>query len=239
MMGGGIRIALGLALFLGACQSSPPPSPEASVDEGPLAARALEAGEYERAAGLYRRALVKTPDRLSLHYGLGVAASHLDLKPEAIREFRWVLERGEAGKVEVENARGWLVRVGALARGASKMVPRAAPTPAAVDDRQDSATATFEGRAVSIDASHQAPMKRIQLFLIEQPSRVNYYRLRTDEDGHFYFPKVAPGVYKLSDRVVGSPRWRLRVEIKPGQTAFLDLGPGNSTKVRDDFPGQP
>ena len=77
------------------------------------------------------------------------------------------------------------------------------------------------------------------LFLIEQPSRVNYYRLRTDEDGRFNFSKVAPGVYKLSDRVVGQPRWRLRVEVKPGEAAFLDLDPGNSTKAPDDFPPPP
>ena len=82
-------------------------------------------------------------------------------------------------------------------------------------------------------------MKRMQVFLIEQPNRVNYYLLRTDEDGRFHFKSVAPGVYKLSDRVVGPPKWRLRVEVKPGQVVFLDLGPGNSTKVRDDFSGQP
>ena len=235
----GILIVAGLALLLAACHSSPPPASRASVDEALLAAQALEAGDYDRAAGLYRQALVKGPDSLGLHYGLGVATSHLDLRPEAIREFRWVIERGEAGKIEVENARDWLVRVGALAPRSAKTPLPAAHPPTVAEERANSATATLEGRAVSADGPQQEPVRRMTLFLIEQPGRVNYYRLRTDEDGRFRFPEVAPGLYKLSDRLVGQPKWRLRLEIKPGQTAFLDLGPGNSTKVRDDFPGEP
>jgi len=50
---------------------------------------------------------------------------------------------------------------------------------------------------------------------------------------------VPPGTYKISDRMSGPPTWRLRVEAKPGQLVLLDLGPGNSTRVRDDYPGQP
>jgi len=198
----GIRIVVGLALLLGACQTSPPPSPQASVDEALPAARALEAGDYDRAAGLYRRALAKTPDRLTLHYGLGVATSHLDLKPEAIREFRWVLERGEAGKVELENAHDWLVRVGALPPRASKTASPTNPLPSSGgEERANSATASLEGRAVAGGASQRQPMKRMQLFLIEEPIRLTYYHLRTDEEGRFRFPKVAPGVYKVTDRV--------------------------------------
>jgi hypothetical protein len=68
---------------------------------------------------------------------------------------------------------------------------------------------------------------------------VHRYHLRTDEDGRYRFANVAPGIYKLSDRITGPPTWRLRVEAKPGQVVFLDLSADNSTKVRDDFSGQP
>jgi hypothetical protein len=40
----------------------------------------------------------------------------------------------------------------------------------------------------------------------------------------------------LTNRVAGQPIWRLRVELKPGEEKQLDLDPGNSIAVRDDFP---
>lgn len=223
-----------LALLVGGCYTSPAPAPRADVDEARLAAGALDTGDYARAADLYRRAVAKAPDSLPLHYGLAVAASHLDLKPEAIREFRWVLDRGKAGEIEVENARNWLVKVGAL-----RLSREEAAAPSRTSEPTESARASVEGRAVSIAGSSPEPLKRAQIFLVEQPGRARQYRLRTDEEGRFRFPDVAPGVYKLSDRIVGPPQWRLRVEATPGQAIVLNLGPDNSTKVRDDFPGQP
>jgi len=81
------------------------------------------------------------------------------------------------------------------------------------------------------------PVQRMQLILMEYPSRVQYHRVRTDEQGRFRFANVVPGTYKLTDRAAGTPQWRLRVELKPGQDVTLDLGPGNTTRMRDDFPG--
>jgi tetratricopeptide (TPR) repeat protein len=229
-----IFVLAALALLSTGCNTPPVPAPRAQADEARLAADALDAGDYARAAELYRRDVARAPDSLPLHYGLAVAASRLDLTPEAIREFRWVLERGEAGKVEVDNARKWLVKVGALAP------PASGPAALSTTNKQaeaDSANASVEGRVVAVGGQDLGPMKRLQVFLIEQPSRVHYYRLRTDEDGRYRFPIVAPGIYKLSDRIAGLPTWRLRVEAKPGEVVHLDLGPNNSTKVRDDFPG--
>jgi len=230
----GVFALTSLALLVGGCYSSPQPAPRAA-DEARLAAEAMDGGDYAKAADLYRRAVAKSSDSVSLHYGLAVAASRLDLKPEAIREFRWVLERGEVGTAEVDNARRWLVKAGALA-------PTSSPVPlpeSPANEATSSASASVEGRATSTGAADRGPMKRLQIFLIEQPGRVHHYRLRTDEDGRFRFANVAPGIYKLSDRISGPPTWRLRVEAQPGQIVFLDLGAGNSTKVRDDFPDHP
>ena len=96
-------LAMALALMGGGCYSAPAPAPRSQAGEVDLAAEALEAGDYTRAAELYRRALTTTPESLTVHYGLAVALSHLDQKPEAIREFRWVLARGETGT----GAHGW------------------------------------------------------------------------------------------------------------------------------------
>ena len=40
----------------------------------------------------------------------------------------------------------------------------------------------------------------------------------------------------LTDDNVGTPKWRLKVEIKLGEDPALDLGPDNSINTRDDFP---
>jgi tetratricopeptide (TPR) repeat protein len=221
-----------LALLLGACQSPPAPPPKAA-DAATLAAQALERGEYEKAAGLYRRALQSRPESLPLHYGLAVAASFLNLREEAIREFKWVLEHGASGTNEVEAARRWLISVGAL--------PRPAVTAARESDEKPGA-AVLEGRAVFAETGKEAkPMKRLQLFLVGQPNsptKEERYNLRTDEQGHFKFSNVMAGPYKLTNRVAGQPIWRLRVELKASQDTFLELNPANSVNARDDFPEQ-
>ena len=126
------------------------------------------------------------------------------------------------------------LEVGALAAPTATL-----PTTTATDEPTAASSASVEGRVVPVGGPQEGPAKRLQLFLVEQPSRVHHYPVRTDEEGRYRFPRVAPGVYKLSDRISGPPTWRLRVEAKPGQVVFLDLGPDNSTKSRDDFPGHP
>jgi tetratricopeptide (TPR) repeat protein len=234
---GGIALRHGLGALamlswsLAGCSAPPETGRIAREEDARLADAALMAGDYARAAPLYRRALTKAPDELALHYGLAVAASHLDQKAEAIREFSWVLEHSEPSRPEADNARRWLTSVGALPRGAKLHSP-----PGATGEPSAAATARVEGRVAPPDARQAGPVKRMQLFLIEQPSRVHHYPVRTDEDGRFRFPTVAPGTYKLSDRMTGPPTWRLRVEAKLGQVVFVELGPDNTTKSRDDFP---
>jgi hypothetical protein len=229
---------VGLSFVLTACQAAPPPPRPAEKDPGVLAAEALEKGDYARAADLYRSALAAEPESLPFHYGLGVAASFLDRRAEAVREFIWVLERGEADSAEVKTAHRWLLRVGALPRLSAIT---AAPEDGREQEQQPTerkpAYATLQGRVVfGATPMDVAPLERQQLFLYDHPKRVVYFRIRTDEDGRFRFANVPPGIYKLTDRASGPARWRLRIEIKPAQELTLELNPGNSTRVRDDFP---
>jgi tetratricopeptide (TPR) repeat protein len=224
-----------LVFAVAACQAAPPPPRPSAKDPGILAAEALEKGDYARAADLYRNALAAAPESLPLHYGLGVSASHLERREEAIREFRWVLERGQPTSDEVRAARRWLQTVGALPRTAT--VASAAAPEEPQEPAQKPATASVRGRATfGENPGDVVAMERMQLFLYDHPNRVTYFRIRTDEQGRFQFTNVPPGIYKLTDRAAGPPRWRLRVEIKPGQDVTLDLNPGNSTRVHDDFP---
>ena len=223
------------AAGLVACQGAPPPPRPAVKDPGALAAAALEKGDHATAAALYRTALAAEPERLAFHYGLGVAASYLDRKTEAVREFTWVLERGEAGSSEVKAARRWLLSAGVLPRSSAFE----ADSPAREESRsteQKPAHASVQGRLLSGETPSGAAPDRTPLFLHDYPNRLIYRRVRTDENGNFRFADLPPGIYKLTDRAAGMPRWRLRVELKAGQDLNLDLGPGNSTRVRDDFP---
>jgi hypothetical protein len=232
---------IAVAVALAACQGAPAPRP-AEKGAGALAAEALQQGDYARAADLYRTAVDDEPGSLPLHYGLGVATSYLDRRAETVRQFSWVLEHGEPGSSEVQAARSWLLSVGALPRpafsSASDEEAKAEETKEeAKPAEQQPHPASVQGRVLYGEGgAAPAPMKMMRLFLSDYPSRVKRYRVLTDEEGRFRFTDVPPGTYKLTDRVAGPPRWRLRAELKPGQDLSLDLDPGNSTAVRDDFP---
>ena len=225
-----------LLALLAACQSPSRPA-QLSAAEGPatLAARALAAGRYADAAELYGRALADTPGDVSVHYGLGAASSYLDRRDVAVREFTWVVRYGPPGAAEVDAARQWLTRAGALPPVLS---PLSAENQS--DQKRQAGNASLEGRAVFAEAGQEPkPMSRLQLFLVGQPdspTKEERYNLRTNEDGSFKFPNVIPGPYKLIDRVAGQPSWRLRVELKPSETKILELTPANSLAMQDDFP---
>lgn len=225
--------AAGLALLLAACQA-PPPSPPRAADPDPAvlaAGQAMERGDYARAAELYRQLVATHPDSVPLHYGLAVAASYMDRREEAAREFRWVLERGAPDSAEVEAAQRWLVRVGAFRQSAGV---------GEGEEERQPGTAGLEGRAVYAEGGRSPePMRRLQLFLVGQPdspTQDERHVLRTDEDGGFRLTNLVPGPYMLTNRRAGQPIWRLRVDLQPGQDLILDLTPANSVAIRDDFP---
>jgi tetratricopeptide (TPR) repeat protein len=234
MIRGALRpVSLALGLVLAACNSSQPAAPpKAQATDATSAAEALQAGDYQRAAELYRRALAAEPGSVGLHYGLGVAVSYLQLKDETAREFRWVLDQAPPASEEAGVARAWLENAGLL--------PRPSALPPAVAEQLGDEKASLEGHAAfSEGGTTPEPMRRLQLFLMGQPgspTKDEYHRLRTDEDGRFRFPKVLAGSYQLTNRIAGQPIWRLRVELKPGESKQLELTPANSTTTRDDFP---
>jgi tetratricopeptide (TPR) repeat protein len=225
---------LGLLVLAGpACQSQTP-TPPAHVEADPAAraGAALDAGRYPEAAGLFREALARTPESVALRYGLAVALSYTD-RGAAIREFQWVMANALPGSQELVESQAWLARAGAL-----PSVPAASSRSAEPERRPGNAV--LAGRALFAEAGAKPePMRRLQLFLQGQPdspTKEERYVLRTDEDGSFKFPNVPPGSYMLTNRLAGQPIWRLRVELKPADEKQLELNPGNSVAVRDDFP---
>jgi hypothetical protein len=62
------------------------------------------------------------------------------------------------------------------------------------------------------------------------------YTLRTNANGEYVFDRILGGEYELTDGLALGSHWRLRVQINEGDDVTLDLTPGNSRDVRDDFP---
>jgi len=239
--GAGLALGLLAVVVLTACQG--PPAAPRTEDLLSQAAVALDRGEYAKAADLYGRAIATNASSVPAHYGLGVTHSHLNRLDDTAREFEWVVGNGSPGSTEVENARRWLA-----ARGGPGTQAGGAPTQAAgeeaarADQERQPGYAVVEGRALVADGSRDRPASRHQLMLIGQPKSATspYYRIRSDETGNFRFPNVAPGAYMLTDSIGDKSKalWRLRVEVPASQEVRLDLSPGNSTRVRDDFPNQ-
>jgi tetratricopeptide (TPR) repeat protein len=219
---------LALALVLG-CAGPPPSAPSAPRNLVADAMLAFDQGEWARAADLLRLALAQDPGDAALHYYSAIAATRLDRRDDAIREFSWILANVAPDLPEAVEARQWLIGAGVLARPAETVpdAPRA-ETPS------DSG---LQGRVVWAGERSTA---RVQLFLKGAPKSPNgelQWVLRTDEDGRFEFKRIPPGTYMLTDKVAGERTWRLRVRLEPGEVTSLDLSESNSARVRDDFPG--
>ena len=226
------RLALfGIAVLTAAgCQQRSVPStpPTAEISHAAEGHAAFDRRDWATAATHYRLALQKTPDDLTLHYRLAIAASWLDLRDEATTQFEWVVANAMSSSEEARVARDWLA---ARNRGANVT----ASTAPSNDERVGNSG--VHGRVVGDNGE---PLKRIQLNLYAlnddgKPKGMSF-RIRSDRDGNYAFKNIPAGTYKFTDNNVGTPRWRLKVELRRGEDPVIDLGPQNSLKARDDFP---
>ncbi len=221
------QAAIGLALVLGACQRAPEVPPPV-VNHAAEARKAIAAQQWAVAADHLRAGLQQDPKSLFLHHNLAICATWLDLKDEAIREFEWVIAHAPADSEEAKTARRW------LAANRDRRPTQAVPEVAAVDP-----TVGNGGVHGAVTwGQPPTPQVRLQLFLRGLRGTATkdlQYMLRSDREGRYGFKNVVPGPYMLTDAVAGSPKWRLRVEAKPGEDLALDLTPENAASVRDDF----
>jgi hypothetical protein len=206
----------------------------AEVDHAAEGHKAFERQEWSVAASHYRVALQKTPNDLLLHYRLAICASWQDMRDEATTEFEWVVAHTASSSEEHRVAADWLA-------GARQSLARAGTTSATADVQDERAgDSGVHGRIVWDEGQGAEPLKRFQVHLYAQSPdgtpRGMSFHVRTDRDGNYKFEKIPAGIYKMTDNNVGAPKWRLKVEIRPGEDALIDLGPENSVKARDDFP---
>ena len=109
---------LGLTLVLGCASPPPTDRPSAKRNLPAEAMLAFDERDWSRAADLLRLALAQDPGDAGLHYYSAVAATHLDRRDDAIREFRWILANVAPDLPEAVDARRWLIEAGVLARPA-------------------------------------------------------------------------------------------------------------------------
>jgi hypothetical protein len=231
-----------LALALAACQGGPTeprPASEAQADTAARARQAIARRDWNAAAPLLREAVGARPADVSLHYDLAVAASYLDLRDEAIREFRWVVANAQRDSQEYKAAKSWLAEAdgGGTRSTAAPSAPSADTSTTLHVERVGDAG--LYGRVTwSTEPGGPASTKRMQIHLTGLPgtsAKEQRYTVRTDDEGRYQFKKIVAGPYKLSDRVAGQPVWRLKVQVEAGRESAFDLHPGNSVTTRDDF----
>jgi hypothetical protein len=203
---------------------------------------AVARGDWAAAAPLLREALATDTQDVSLHYSLGVSGTHLDNHDEAVREFTWVVRNASPESAEHKGARAW------LAETKTSDVPAAAPVASETTSAPSreilhvdrTGDAGLYGQVTwSADPGGPASTKRLQIHLTGVPgtsSKEQRYTVRTDDEGRYEFKQIVAGPYKVTDRIAGTPTWRLRVEVQPGRDTAFDLSPANSVTVRDDFP---
>jgi hypothetical protein len=152
-----------------------------------------------------------------------------------MREFEWVVAHAAMASDEARVAREWLD--GARRRRVARAA--AADTEAAVKDER-AGDSGVHGRVVWDEGQGTQPLKRFQVHLYglaeDGTSRRMSFHVRSDREGNYKFEKIPAGTYKMTDDNVGTPKWRLKVVLRPGEDALIELSPDNSVKIRDDFP---
>ena len=136
---------LALALVLG-CAGPPPSAPSAPRNLVADAMLAFDQGEWARAADLLRLALAQDPGDAALHYYSAIAATRLDRRDDAIREFSWILANVAPDLPEAVEARQWLIGAGVLARPAETV--RRCPPRRDAQRQRPAGTGRVGGRAV-------------------------------------------------------------------------------------------
>jgi hypothetical protein len=214
----------------------PPPTTSTEVDHVVEGNKAFDRQDWSAAATHYRIAIQERPPEVFLHFRLAIATSWLDIRDEATHEFEWVVANAAPTSEEARVAREWLD--GARKRATARAGAVGSDGEPVKDERVGDSG--LHGRVVWDEGRGMQPLKRLQLHVYaineDGSSKRNSFQVRTDFEGNYRFRNLPAGLYKLTDDNVGTPKWRLRIEIKPGEDTALDLGPDNSINTRDDFP---
>jgi tetratricopeptide (TPR) repeat protein len=231
------------ALLLAACQQPPADHPVTSAvspvtqlqaEGAALMARGDHAGAVEK----FRQAIDLEPNRVPLHFALGTAYSFLDRRPEGIAQFRWVMAHADAESTEHQEARRWLLRVGALvdaptvARGADASASEAARK---VDPAAQGSVAG-ETRWPGVTPAEAPIPIRISLAGNDDATKHVGQRRNISLGERFEFKDVPEGLYRLvgifDDKII----WEQSVTVKGGKQTDIALDQSASAVPPATFP---
>jgi len=217
-------LLLAAVLALAACLQAPVPSAPVEAATSPTDRLKAEgdvlvaAGKYLEAIEKYREAAVLDGAAVGPRFGLGTAYSFLDKRPEAIAQFRWVLDRADPGSTEYQEARRWLLRVGALADSATVAdANRPEPT------RADPSLGHLIGKTQWPEITPQRRLISGNLALTgDEPVTQDVKRTRAFRLGDVY-EDVPPGRYRVIATIDGATVWDEKVTVEAGKDTALDL----------------
>ena len=238
------------ALLLGCQQAPAPPGDRVASAPGappPISAAArlkaegdtlMSAGDHRAATHKYLQAVALEPGEASLRFALGAAYTFVHRRPEAVEQFRLVIERGDPGSDEYREARRWLAGAGV------PITPEPARSPVVAEP--EAASPLIGGRLVGraewpgIDPKIRAVSGELFIAGIdgatESVKRSRPLRL----GGSYHFYDIPPGQYRLVARMASYPEdvtlWDQKVTVADGTPTELVLTPATARLSPDQFP---
>jgi hypothetical protein len=184
--------------------------------------------DYGNAVEKYRQSIDLEPAAIPPRFALGTAYSFLDRRPEAIVQFRWVVDRADATSTEYQEAHRWLTRVGAL------VAPPAAAVESTSQDQKRAVDPATVGRLVGkTEWPDVTPRKKLitgNLSLIgDEPVTQDVKRSRAFRLGDAYdFKDVPPGRYRVVAVIEETKVWDEKVTVEAGKDTSLTLSQSTS-----------
>ena len=184
--------------------------------------------DYGNAVEKYRQAIDLEPAAVPPRFALGTAYSFLEKRPEAIVQFRWVVDHADMASTEYQEAHRWLTRVGALS------APPAAVVESAPQDQKRAVDPATVGRLVGKtewpDVTPRTKLITGNLSLIgDEPVTQDVKRSRAFRLGDAYdFKDVPPGRYRVVAVIDETKVWDEKVTVEAGKDTSLTLSQSTS-----------
>jgi hypothetical protein len=237
-------LVLAAVLLLAGCQQAPVSPPSAAKSLSPAERlkaegdRLMAKADYADAVEKYRQAADLEPTAVGPRFALGSAYSFLDKRPEAIAQFRWVVGRADSASTEYQEARRWLISVGALP---------SQPAVTAVSQSSESSASdpSTIGRLVGRTewpeiTPHRKLIKGTLTLVGDEPITQDVRRSRAFRLGDGYeFRDVPAGRYRVVAVIDEKRVWDEKVTVEAGKDTRLTLSQPTSPLPASTFVPDP
>jgi hypothetical protein len=176
---------------------------------------------------------------VAVRFALGTAYSFLEKRPEAITQFRWVMANARVESNERDEARRWLMRVGALVEPPpAPGKPDMASSDTAAKKVDPAAQGSISGQTQwtgVTPAEHKVPV-RIAIVGSEDATRELRQRTQVYLGERFEFKDVPEGQYRLIGAFADKLLWDQSVTVKGGKQTDVALSQATSSVPAKTFP---